>query len=68
MVRVGPDVSDDPPDLLLGGNVDASFKRAARYGIGWILSDLERVRPCSERWTPPERGLEGDDRLPAGRS
>jgi alkanesulfonate monooxygenase SsuD/methylene tetrahydromethanopterin reductase-like flavin-dependent oxidoreductase (luciferase family) len=34
---IGPDVSSDPPDLLLGGQVDVSFKRAARYGIGWIL-------------------------------
>lgn len=34
---IGPDVSADPPKLLLGGSVDASFKRAARHGIGWIL-------------------------------
>ena len=34
---IGPEVSDDPPKLLLGGQVEASFKRAARYGIGWIL-------------------------------
>jgi alkanesulfonate monooxygenase SsuD/methylene tetrahydromethanopterin reductase-like flavin-dependent oxidoreductase (luciferase family) len=34
---IGPDVSSDPPKLLLGGSVDASFKRAARHGIGWIL-------------------------------
>jgi alkanesulfonate monooxygenase SsuD/methylene tetrahydromethanopterin reductase-like flavin-dependent oxidoreductase (luciferase family) len=34
---IGPDVTSDPPKLLLGGSVDASFKRAARYGIGWIL-------------------------------
>src|SRR5918996_1558647 len=34
---IGPDISSDPPGLLLGGTVDASFKRAARYGIGWIL-------------------------------
>ena len=34
---IGPDVSSDPPKLLLGGTVDASFRRAARYGIGWIL-------------------------------
>lgn len=34
---IGPDVSADPPELLLGGSVDASFRRAARYGIGWIL-------------------------------
>jgi alkanesulfonate monooxygenase SsuD/methylene tetrahydromethanopterin reductase-like flavin-dependent oxidoreductase (luciferase family) len=34
---IGPDVSSDPPKLLLGGTADASFRRAARYGIGWIL-------------------------------
>jgi alkanesulfonate monooxygenase SsuD/methylene tetrahydromethanopterin reductase-like flavin-dependent oxidoreductase (luciferase family) len=34
---IGPDVSSDPPKLLLGGSVDAAFKRAARYGAGWIL-------------------------------
>jgi alkanesulfonate monooxygenase SsuD/methylene tetrahydromethanopterin reductase-like flavin-dependent oxidoreductase (luciferase family) len=34
---IGPDVSSNPPKLLLGGRVDASFKRAARHGIGWIL-------------------------------
>jgi alkanesulfonate monooxygenase SsuD/methylene tetrahydromethanopterin reductase-like flavin-dependent oxidoreductase (luciferase family) len=34
---IGPDVSSEPPNLLLGGSVNAAFKRAARYGIGWIL-------------------------------
>ena len=34
---IGPDVSPDPPELLLGGSVEAAFRRAARYGIGWIL-------------------------------
>src|ERR671918_774197 len=34
---IGPDVASDPPELLLGGSVDVSFRRAARYGIGWIL-------------------------------
>ena len=34
---IGPDVSGDPPKLLLGGQVDASFKRAARHGAGWVL-------------------------------
>jgi alkanesulfonate monooxygenase SsuD/methylene tetrahydromethanopterin reductase-like flavin-dependent oxidoreductase (luciferase family) len=34
---IGPDVSSDPPGLLVGGNVDASYRRAARHGIGWIL-------------------------------
>jgi alkanesulfonate monooxygenase SsuD/methylene tetrahydromethanopterin reductase-like flavin-dependent oxidoreductase (luciferase family) len=34
---VGPDVSDDPPALILGGQVDATFRRAAEYGDGWIM-------------------------------
>jgi alkanesulfonate monooxygenase SsuD/methylene tetrahydromethanopterin reductase-like flavin-dependent oxidoreductase (luciferase family) len=33
---VGPDVSDNPPTLLLGGQADVAFRRAARYGDGWI--------------------------------
>lgn len=32
---VGPDVPH-PPTLLVGGGVDASFRRAAKYGDGWI--------------------------------
>lgn len=32
---VGPDVPDTPT-LLVGGGVDASFARAAKYGDGWI--------------------------------
>lgn len=35
--RIGPDVSDDPPKLILGGQVDATFRRAAEYGDGWIM-------------------------------
>jgi alkanesulfonate monooxygenase SsuD/methylene tetrahydromethanopterin reductase-like flavin-dependent oxidoreductase (luciferase family) len=34
---IGPEVGSDPPKLLLGGSVEAAFKRAARYGKGWIL-------------------------------
>jgi alkanesulfonate monooxygenase SsuD/methylene tetrahydromethanopterin reductase-like flavin-dependent oxidoreductase (luciferase family) len=33
---VGPDVSANPPTLIVGGQVDAAFRRAARYGDGWI--------------------------------
>jgi alkanesulfonate monooxygenase SsuD/methylene tetrahydromethanopterin reductase-like flavin-dependent oxidoreductase (luciferase family) len=33
---VGPDVSDDPPTLIIGGQADAAFRRAAEYGDGWI--------------------------------
>jgi alkanesulfonate monooxygenase SsuD/methylene tetrahydromethanopterin reductase-like flavin-dependent oxidoreductase (luciferase family) len=32
---VGPDVSDDPPKLIIGGTVDAAFRRAAEAD-GWI--------------------------------
>jgi alkanesulfonate monooxygenase SsuD/methylene tetrahydromethanopterin reductase-like flavin-dependent oxidoreductase (luciferase family) len=33
---VGPDVSDDPPTLIVGGQAHAAFRRAAQYGEGWI--------------------------------
>ena len=32
---VGPDVSDNPPTLLIGGQADAAFRRAAQAD-GWI--------------------------------
>jgi alkanesulfonate monooxygenase SsuD/methylene tetrahydromethanopterin reductase-like flavin-dependent oxidoreductase (luciferase family) len=32
---VGPDVSDNPPPLIIGGQIDAAFRRAAQYGDGW---------------------------------
>jgi alkanesulfonate monooxygenase SsuD/methylene tetrahydromethanopterin reductase-like flavin-dependent oxidoreductase (luciferase family) len=34
---VGPDVSGNPPQLILGGSADAAFRRAAQYGDGWIM-------------------------------
>jgi alkanesulfonate monooxygenase SsuD/methylene tetrahydromethanopterin reductase-like flavin-dependent oxidoreductase (luciferase family) len=34
---VGPDVSDAPPRLIIGGQIDATFRRAAEYGDGWIM-------------------------------
>ncbi|HZN89608.1 MAG TPA: LLM class flavin-dependent oxidoreductase [Thermoleophilaceae bacterium] len=33
---IGPSVQDDPPQLILGGQVDATFRRAAKYGDGWM--------------------------------
>jgi alkanesulfonate monooxygenase SsuD/methylene tetrahydromethanopterin reductase-like flavin-dependent oxidoreductase (luciferase family) len=33
---VGPNL-DEPPRLLIGGSVDAAFRRAAEYGDGWIM-------------------------------
>jgi alkanesulfonate monooxygenase SsuD/methylene tetrahydromethanopterin reductase-like flavin-dependent oxidoreductase (luciferase family) len=34
---VGPDVSDAPPQLIIGGRADAAFRRAAQYGDGWVM-------------------------------
>ena len=34
---VGPDVSQNPPQLIVGGSVDAAFRRAAQYGDGWMM-------------------------------
>jgi alkanesulfonate monooxygenase SsuD/methylene tetrahydromethanopterin reductase-like flavin-dependent oxidoreductase (luciferase family) len=33
---IGPPL-DSPPPILIGGQVDAAFRRAARYGAGWIM-------------------------------
>jgi alkanesulfonate monooxygenase SsuD/methylene tetrahydromethanopterin reductase-like flavin-dependent oxidoreductase (luciferase family) len=33
---VGPNL-DERPGIILGGSVDASFRRAAEYGDGWIM-------------------------------
>jgi hypothetical protein len=34
---VGPDVSGNPPQLIVGGSADAASRRAARYGDGWRM-------------------------------
>jgi alkanesulfonate monooxygenase SsuD/methylene tetrahydromethanopterin reductase-like flavin-dependent oxidoreductase (luciferase family) len=34
---IGPDVSGDPPEVIVGGGVQAAFERAAKHGIGWIF-------------------------------
>jgi alkanesulfonate monooxygenase SsuD/methylene tetrahydromethanopterin reductase-like flavin-dependent oxidoreductase (luciferase family) len=34
---VGPDVSDNPPSIVIGGQIDAAFRRAAKYGDGWMM-------------------------------
>lgn len=33
---VGPNL-DTPPELIIGGSVDASFRRAAEHAAGWIM-------------------------------
>ena len=34
---IGPEVSADPPQILLGGQIDAAFRRAAEFGDGYIM-------------------------------
>jgi alkanesulfonate monooxygenase SsuD/methylene tetrahydromethanopterin reductase-like flavin-dependent oxidoreductase (luciferase family) len=35
--EMGP-ATDSPPSVLVGGSVEASFRRAARFGDGWIAA------------------------------
>jgi alkanesulfonate monooxygenase SsuD/methylene tetrahydromethanopterin reductase-like flavin-dependent oxidoreductase (luciferase family) len=63
---VGPDVSDNPPPLILGGQVDATFRRAARYGEGWLMGTAppEYFPPSVEKLEAAWRaeGREGEPR------
>jgi alkanesulfonate monooxygenase SsuD/methylene tetrahydromethanopterin reductase-like flavin-dependent oxidoreductase (luciferase family) len=34
---VGPDVSNDPPQIVVGGQIGAAFRRAATFGDGWMM-------------------------------
>jgi alkanesulfonate monooxygenase SsuD/methylene tetrahydromethanopterin reductase-like flavin-dependent oxidoreductase (luciferase family) len=51
---MSPDVSDNPPTLIVGGTVDAAFRRAAKYADGWIAGG-----------GPPEYFAEGRDKVRA---
>jgi alkanesulfonate monooxygenase SsuD/methylene tetrahydromethanopterin reductase-like flavin-dependent oxidoreductase (luciferase family) len=33
---IGPEL-DNPPPILIGGGADVAYKRAARFGAGWIM-------------------------------
>ena len=63
---VGPDVRDDPPQIVVGGSSDQAFRRAAEYGDGWMLGggSPDRFAELSENlmaaWR--ERGREGEPR------
>jgi alkanesulfonate monooxygenase SsuD/methylene tetrahydromethanopterin reductase-like flavin-dependent oxidoreductase (luciferase family) len=63
---VGPDVSDNPPPIIVGGQVDAAFQRAAKYGDGWIMGAAppdvfpEAVEKLEAAWR--EAGREGEPR------
>jgi alkanesulfonate monooxygenase SsuD/methylene tetrahydromethanopterin reductase-like flavin-dependent oxidoreductase (luciferase family) len=63
---VGPDVRDNPPQIIVGGTADKAFRRAAEYADGWMLGGgaPERFRELSGKLTAAwrERGREGEPR------
>ncbi|MDQ3936062.1 MAG: LLM class flavin-dependent oxidoreductase [Actinomycetota bacterium] len=65
---VGPKPEAEIP-VIVGGGVEASFKRAARYGAGWIMGggtpdQFSEARPqVLEAWEA--EGREGEPRLMA---
>jgi alkanesulfonate monooxygenase SsuD/methylene tetrahydromethanopterin reductase-like flavin-dependent oxidoreductase (luciferase family) len=64
-VSIGP--AGDAPELLVGGHVDASFKRAAKWGDGWIAGGAtpedyaKMVDGVKAAWA--EEGRDGEPRL-----
>jgi len=63
---VGPDVSASRPGLIVAGSVDAAFRRAARYGDGWMMGGgaPERFPELAEKLMAAwhERGRDGEPR------
>ena len=63
---VGPDVSDSPPPIIVGGQADVAFRRAARYGDGWMMGSTppemfpEAVGKLESAWQA--EGREGEPR------
>lgn len=63
---IGPTVAG-PPRLIVGGGVEASFARAARFGEGWIAGGsgpqvfAESAAKVREAWA--QAGREGEPRL-----
>jgi alkanesulfonate monooxygenase SsuD/methylene tetrahydromethanopterin reductase-like flavin-dependent oxidoreductase (luciferase family) len=66
---VGPTPAPGRPTLLIGGQADAAFERAARYGDGWIAGggdpDMfgQAARKARAAWTA--QGRDGAPRLMA---
>jgi alkanesulfonate monooxygenase SsuD/methylene tetrahydromethanopterin reductase-like flavin-dependent oxidoreductase (luciferase family) len=64
--EIGPSESGSP-GLVVGGSVDASFARAARFGDGWIAGGAppdqfaEMAEKAKAAWA--EAGREGEPRL-----
>jgi alkanesulfonate monooxygenase SsuD/methylene tetrahydromethanopterin reductase-like flavin-dependent oxidoreductase (luciferase family) len=63
---VGPDVSDNPPPIIVGGGADAVFRRAAKYGDGWMMggAPAQMFPEAAEKLDPAweAEGREGEPR------
>jgi len=52
---IGPNL-DTPPEIIIGGSVDASFRRAAEHGAGWSMGGgtpdqfRDGVAKLNEKW------------------
>jgi alkanesulfonate monooxygenase SsuD/methylene tetrahydromethanopterin reductase-like flavin-dependent oxidoreductase (luciferase family) len=63
---VGPDVSEGPPPIIVGGQADVAFRRAARFGEGWMAGGgppemfPEAVEKLAAAWRA--EGREGEPR------
>jgi alkanesulfonate monooxygenase SsuD/methylene tetrahydromethanopterin reductase-like flavin-dependent oxidoreductase (luciferase family) len=63
---VGPDVSDSPPPIVVGGQADVAFRRAARYGARWMMGGAppemfpEAIGKLEAAWRA--EGREGEPR------
>jgi len=66
--KMGPKL-ETPPAIMIGGSVDAAYKRVARYGAGWIMGGgtpemlAEGKKKTEEAWK--EEGREGEPRIAA---
>jgi alkanesulfonate monooxygenase SsuD/methylene tetrahydromethanopterin reductase-like flavin-dependent oxidoreductase (luciferase family) len=64
---IGPRPPKGGPEVIIGGSTDASFRRAAKYGSGWIAggADPKGFAELAERakaeWT--RQGRDGSPRL-----
>lgn len=62
---IGPTV-DPPPQLVIGGQADAAFRRAAQYGDGWIMGGgtpdqfRDAMQKLDAAWS--EHGRSGEPR------
>ena len=65
--EIGPKPSDGRPELVIGGAVETSFRRAARFGRGWMMGGgapdqfTERLEGVRAAWA--EAGRDDEPRI-----